>query len=188
MVRITSGLYKGRKLRVPRAGVRPTKDMVRQALFSALGDSLVDKRMVDLFAGSGAVGLEALSRGAGEVWWVEEDARTFALLEQNVGMIDPERLSRCVRMDAFLWLKSGFAPAGLDFIFADPPYRPPEGEASWGGRLLETLASSAALKPEGLFVLEQRHDQPVVDNPGFSMLRFKEYGESMLVYYRKQSS
>lgn len=188
MVRITSGLYKGRKLRVPRVGVRPTKDMVREALFSALGDSLIGKRMADLFAGSGAVGLEALSRGVGEAWWVEEEERTFDLLKQNVGMIDPSLTTTCLRMDSFAWLKSTFSPVGLDFVFADPPYRPPDGERSWGERLLEALAVSPVLKPEGLFVLEQRHNQPVIDNAAFSMLKFKGYGESMLVYYRKHSS
>ncbi len=187
MIRISSGIYRGRKLKVPRAGVRPTKDMVRQALFSALGDSILEKRMADLFAGSGAIGIEALSRGAGEVFWVEGDARTFELLKQNVASIDPSQTGHCRRADAFIWMKSAATPAGLDLVVADPPYRP-EGDVPWGGLLLAALEAAPLLKPGGVFVLEQHEDQPVVDNPSFDMIKDARYGETRLVYYRKKSS
>lgn len=188
MIRISSGLYRGRRLKVPRAGVRPTKDMVRQALFSALGDSICDKRVADLFAGSGAIGIEALSRGAGDVIWVESDPRTFTLLKENVVSIDPARGDQCRRADVFFWLKSARAPRGFDLVVADPPYLPVEGEAPWGDRLLAALAASPLLKSDGLFVLEQHADQPVVDNPGFDMIKHARYGETLLIYYRKKAS
>lgn len=187
MIRISSGNYRGRKLRVPRAGVRPTKDMVRQALFSALGDSILSKRVADLFAGSGAVGIEALSRGAGEVCWIESDPRTFTLLKENVEAIAPERAKTCFRQDAFAWLKSPASPRDLDMVFADPPYRP-DGDQSWGTLLLDALAASPVLKPEGLFVLEQHADQPMVDSAVFDMVKSARYGETLLVYYRKKPS
>lgn len=187
MIRISSGHFRGRKLRVPRAGVRPTKDMVRQALFSALGDSIVGKRMADLFAGSGAVGIEALSRGAAEVFWVESDPRTFTLLKENVEAIEPGAVPRCSRSDAFTWLQSKAAPVALDFVFADPPYRSEDGQP-WGLRLLDAVARSVSLKPEGLFVLEQHEDEPVVDNASFDVIKTARYGETLLVYYRKKTS
>lgn len=187
MIRITGGEHRGRKLHVPRAGVRPTKDMVRQALYSALGASIADKRLADLFAGSGAFGLEALSRGAAEAYWVESDDRTHEVLRSNVAAIFPDQAEHAVRADVFLWLKAASSPVGLDFVVADPPYRP-EGEASWGDLLLAALAGSSVLKPEGLFVLEQHIDQPVIDNPSFDMIKTARYGETHLVYYRKKAA
>jgi 16S rRNA (guanine966-N2)-methyltransferase len=185
MVRISSGLHRGRQLRVPPSGVRPTKDMVRQALFSVLGESIAGKRMVDLFAGTGVIGLEALSRGAAEAVWVESDARTFKTLKQNIEMVcGPSAVSLCFQVDAMRWLLSPHGPAGFDLIVADPPYNPPEG-SSWGECLLEAMTASPRLKPEGLFVLEQRNDQPVIDKPGWDTLKEGRYGETRLVYYRR---
>jgi len=187
MIRIAGGIYRGRKLRVPRTGVRPTKDMVRQALFSAIGETLQGKSMADIFAGSGAVGIEALSRGACDAYWVEDNARTFQLLEENVKSIDPAQAVHCVRADAFFWLKSSAMLRELDMIYADPPYEP-EAEGAWGTRLLEALTKSMRLKAEGLFVLEQHVDEPVVDNPDWDLLKASRYGETHLVYYRKKPS
>ena len=187
MVRISGGIYRGHKLRVPRSGVRPTKDMVRQALFSSLGESILDKRVLDLFAGSGVIGLEALSRGAAEAAWVEENPNTFKLLQGNVqGLLGEEAAKRqtCIRSDAIAWLKSTSNPRDFDLVVADPPYDPGGGEP-WGDVLLAALTSSVKLKPEGLFVLEQHVDQPVIDNPAWNRLKESRYGETLLVYYRR---
>jgi len=185
MIRISGGIHRGRKLRVPRAGVRPTKDMVRLALFSAIGETIEGKSIADIFAGTGAVGIEALSRGAREIYWIEQDARTFQLLEANIRSIDTVQAGHCIKSDVFLWLKSTSTPRELDMIFADPPYEP-EAEGSWGARLLEAVTKSSRLKPEGLFVLEQHVDEPVVDNPAWDLLKTARYGETVLVYYRKK--
>lgn len=185
MIRISGGIYRGRKLRVPRTGVRPTKDMVRQALFSAIGETIEGKSLADIFAGTGAVGIEALSRGAREVYWIEENPQTFQLLEENVKSIDPGFCRFCVRSDAFFWMKSTSMPRELDMIYADPPYKPEAGSC-WGEQLLEALAVSTRLKPEGLFVLEQHVDEPVVDNPSWDLLKTSRYGETILAYYRKK--
>ncbi len=186
MVRITGGLHRGRNLRVPPAGVRPTKDMVRLALFSALGDSITGKRVIDLFAGSGVIGLDAISRGAAEAVWIEADPRTLAILRENVALLcGPETAARtCIASDAFAWLASPRPPDGFDLLVADPPYRPTD-DIPWGQRLLDALGPSAKLKPDGLFVLEQHIDQPVIDNPAWNRLKEARYGETRLVYYRR---
>lgn len=187
MVRISGGKYRGRQLRVPRAGVRPTKDMVRQALFSVLGESLGGKRVLDVFAGSGVIGLEALSRGAGEATWVESDSHTFKLLQQNVAEVAGAGMSKlCFRGDAIAWLKSPAPPRGFDLVVADPPYEPELG-LPWGTVLLDVLTDSVKLKPDGLFVLEQRVDQPIIDNPGWNRLKEGRYGETRLIYYRRKT-
>jgi len=86
-MRITGGIYCRHEIKVPKVGCRPTQDMVREALFSILGARIANCRFLDLFAGSGAVGLEALSRGAESVCWVESNRRTLALLKGNVERI-----------------------------------------------------------------------------------------------------
>lgn len=187
MVRISGGIHRGRKLRVPPAGVRPTKDMVRLALFSALGESIQDKRLIDLFAGSGVFGLDAISRGAGEVVWVEADARTLQVLKDNVTLLcgADTAATACVHADAIAWLGSRRRPHGFDMVFADPPYQPLDG-VPWGERLLAAIAAGDKLKPDGLFVLEQHIDQPVIDNPAWNRLKEARYGETLLVYYRRK--
>jgi 16S rRNA (guanine966-N2)-methyltransferase len=186
MVRISGGLHRGRKLRVPRAGVRPTKDMVRLALFSVLGESIEGKRVLDIFAGSGVIGLEAISRGAAEAVWVESDARTYEVLQDNVNVICGETMSSasCFKADALIWLKSSMAPKNFDMIVADPPYTK-TGDEQWAELLLAVLADSAKLKPDGLFVLEQRIDDRVIDNARWNVLKEGCYGETRLVYYRR---
>ncbi|HMP89914.1 MAG TPA: 16S rRNA (guanine(966)-N(2))-methyltransferase RsmD [Kiritimatiellia bacterium] len=187
MVRITGGLYRGRKLKVPRAGVRPTKDMVRQALFSALGESIVGKRVGDLFAGTGAIGLEAISRGAAEVVWVEAASHTFDILRENLSTVLGESIQphSCVRADAMIWLKSLSPPLELDLLVADPPYEP-ENNMPWAERLLDLVAEGQRLKSDGLLVVEQHIDQPVIDKPVWNILKEARYGETRLVYYRRK--
>jgi len=160
--------------------------MVRQALFSALGESIQDKQVLDLFAGSGVIGLEALSRGAAEAYWVESDSRTFELMRENVVSIRGEGADRhtCIHADALVWLKSKLSPKDFDLIVADPPYDPAGGQP-WGELLLDRLTGGVKLKPEGLFVLEQHIDQPVIDNPAWNRLKEGRYGETRLVYYRR---
>ncbi len=188
MVRISGGIHRGRKLRVPPAGVRPTKDMVRLALFSAIGDSIEGKRIVDLFAGSGVFGLDAISRGAGEAVWIEADPRTLAIVKENVESICGADTAKscCVQSDAMAWLGSRRPPRDFDMVFADPPYQPVDG-VPWGERLLDALSGSDKLKDDGLFVLEQHIDQPVIDNPAWNTLKEARYGETLLVYYRRKS-
>lgn len=180
---------------MPRSGVRPTKDMVRQALFSAIGGSIVGKRVADLFAGSGIIGLEAVSRGADSLVWVESDARTHALLEANVSEMCGEGSGRfsCRRSDVLAWLASPVDRDAFDLMVADPPYGTgapgKEGaQAEWTKSLLAALSKSGRLKPQGLFVLEQRASQPVVDNDALSVVKEGKYGETRLVYYRTASS
>jgi len=185
MVRISGGIHRGRQLRVPKAGVRPTKDMVRQALFSVLGESLVGKNILDVFAGSGVIGVEAISRGAAAAAWVESDKLTFRLLQQNVEDICGANAAKsCFLGNALIWLKSNHPPTGFDLIVADPPYEPLDG-VPWAVTLLDILADSEKLKPNGLFVIEQRANQPIIDNPRWNILKEGKYGETLLVYYRR---
>jgi 16S rRNA (guanine966-N2)-methyltransferase len=117
-MRVVAGAFKGRRLRVPRGTrTRPTADRVREALFSMLGD--VDgARVLDLYAGSGALGIEALSRGAASATFVDNDPRAVAALRRNLDAVGTEAQVR--RQDALRFLSS--ARGAFDLVFIDPPY------------------------------------------------------------------
>jgi len=119
-VRIIGGEWRGRRIRFPSAAeLRPTPDRVRETLFNWLQGAIGDARCLDLFAGSGALGLEALSRGAREVVFVERDARVAAALRQTIATLGGGR-SQVVATDAFRYLQG--APQPFDVVFLDPPF------------------------------------------------------------------
>ena len=147
-VRIIGGLWRSRVLRFPDVpGLRPTPDRVRETVFNWLGQDLTGKRCLDLFAGSGALGLEAASRGALEVVMVERDAAALRALEENLRLLGPAPV-RPIRADALEFLRSD---AGLyDVVFLDPPYA--MGEQA---RLLEQVR--LRLAPRALVYVEAPH-------------------------------
>lgn len=136
-VRIIAGRWKGHRLDVPTGrDVRPTANRVREAWMSVLGPALPGARVVDLFAGSGALGLEALSRGAEHVTFVERGGRQLRCLRENIARFDASDQTSVVRRDVFAFLR-GIAPRTFDLGLADPPYG--KGTAA---RLVEAYAAS----------------------------------------------
>lgn len=191
-MRVTGGILGGRLLKVPRGdAVRPTQDRVRQALFSSLAERIPGCRFLDLFAGCGSVGLEAWSRGAAQVCWVEQDPRTFAVLEGNVRTLcgceagrTKDQEWRCVRGDA-LRFPGGLRQSGpYDIVFADPPYDR-EGTRRWAMSLLEELTAAEIVADSGLFVMEQGRDEAEAVHPAWRMATTRAYGGTRLTIYRK---
>ncbi|MCK5850195.1 MAG: 16S rRNA (guanine(966)-N(2))-methyltransferase RsmD [Kiritimatiellae bacterium] len=186
VMRITGGILRGRRIRVPGTGVRPTQEMVREALFSIIGARIEGCRFLDLFAGSGAVGLGAWSRGASFVQWVERDKRVFRLLEQNVSdCCDEGAKVRAGDVAGFLKQKRVSVP--FDIVFADPPYadaRVGDGKKCWLEMLLDILVSSGTVLPDGLFVMEQGADEALCDHNGWKLELDRKYGQSRLRIFR----
>ncbi|MBN2536818.1 16S rRNA (guanine(966)-N(2))-methyltransferase RsmD [candidate division WOR-3 bacterium] len=177
-MRIRSGRLKGRELRYPRSGLRPTKDITRLAIFNALGRAVAGARVADLFAGGGALGLEALSRGAAEAVFVESSAAVARFLRANVAGLE---CAAVVRGDVFRALHR-LGPARFDIVLADPPYRLGLVEQT-----LEALAREETLSPGGLAVVEHHRLEPPAPDDAWEVARQGRYGESMVTFLRRKS-
>jgi 16S rRNA (guanine966-N2)-methyltransferase len=174
-MRIVAGQYRGRRLKTP-AGLdtRPTSDRVREALFSILGDRVDGARVLDLFAGSGALAIEALSRGAARVVLVESDPRAVAAIRANLDAIG-EGGARVEPVDALAWL--GRARGEYDLVFLDPPY---SSARDLGGRLSRALP--AILSENALIVTESDKRDPLILD--FPLDDERTYGHTRLAIHR----
>src|SRR6478736_4977727 len=119
-MRVIAGRAGGIRLAVPKHGVRPTMDRVKAAIFSSLGEEVIGARVLDLFAGTGSLGIEALSRGAASALFVEENAAALAAIERNLARTKLE--GRVRRQDVFGFLRAVQMPEQFRIVFADPPY------------------------------------------------------------------
>ena len=183
-MRITGGIHRGRILKVPEGiEVRPTQDRVREALFNILMHDIAGARFLDLFAGSGAVGLEALSRGASSVTFVEQNARHVAFIRSNAAMLKvaPEIVSA----DAYIYLSS-FSGTPFDIAYADPPYA--LGEERGFSEMLKTLSDRNVVRPGGLFIAETTSRQNLTDVSSWDLCRDREYGKTRLLIWKRHMS
>lgn len=177
-------------LAVPKSDeIRPTQDRVRQALFNILMPEIPGADFLDLFAGSGAVGLEALSRGAASATFVEASRRHIEVLNKNVATMLGARAgssgTHVVCADVYRWLATYVGP-GHSIGFADPPYR--LGEEKGYASVLATLAERNVIRPDGLFVAEMTAVQRAEETPGWELLRDRTYGKTRLCIWRRLAS
>lgn len=184
--RIIGGVAGGRRLQAPSGtATRPTSDRVREALFSALESSLgtlVGHSFLDLYAGSGAIALEAASRGAGPVLAVDSDRRTARLIESNAASIG---LTVDVTAQQVAKVLAGPGSMLFDVVFADPPYPMPAAEVA---SALALLTGNGWLAPAGTVVVERSTRSVEPEWPdGLVRARAKEYGETVLWYLRAGS-
>lgn len=171
-MRVVAGSFKGRRLATPRgSGTRPTADRVREALFSMLGD-VGGARVLDLYAGSGALGIEALSRGAASAVFVERDAKAVAAIERNLAAVGVE--AAIVRQDVLRFLADDGGP--FDLVFCDPPYDSASGLV---GPLAERLP--AVLSEDPRIVTESDKRNPL-ELP-FPLLVERAYGETRIAIH-----
>lgn len=181
-MRLAGGEWRGRNLKVPSGdAVRPTQDRVREALFSMLQFELAGASFLDLFAGSGSVGFEALSRGAARATFVELAPRHAACLQANVQMLKAEARCTVVRADVYAWLAA--SPTGFDIAYADPPYE--LGAERGYARMLQVLAERNVVKAGGLFIAEMKAHQDPDVSPLWDLCRDRTYGQTRLAVYRR---
>ena len=175
-MRVVAGAFRGRRIEAPRGrATRPTSDRVREALFSILG-AVDGLRVLDLFAGSGALGIEALSRGAAEAVFVESDERAAATVRRNLEALGVE--ARVHRRDAFSWLeRAAGGEEAFDLVFADPPY---SSASRTAGRLSELLPP--LLTGTSLTVTESDKRDPL--HLALPLIDERTYGDTRIAIHR----
>src|SRR5262249_49212364 len=182
-MRVITGTLKGRRLHAPQGlALRPTSDRVKESLFNILRDKVSGCAWLDLFAGTGAVGIEALSRGARQVVCVENQPQAYKALEHN--------LQHCRIREGLTLIKSEVARAlkqcqekgwSFDIIFLDPPYQSNLYETT-----LETLAAGTLLAPGGVIIAEHHRKIPLQDTYGpLHRTQTRSYGTTCLSFYEK---
>ena len=178
-MRVIAGAFKGRNLKSPPSmQVRPTSDRLRETLFNVIAGRVPDSRFLDLCAGSGAVGIEALSRGAAHATFVDRSRRSCQLIESNLELCRvPEEQRDIYCAEAGEFLKQN--PSNpWDLIFLDPPYN--ENYL----RLLEILGSAALSTPGGLLIVEHHHKTELPETVGnLARTRILKQGDSSLSFY-----
>lgn len=177
-------MWCGRKLKVPPGEVvRPTQDRVREALFSMLMNVTPDSSFLDLYAGSGVVGFEALSRGALRVTWVEKEPRHVAILKENLALLGTDK-GEVICSDALRWIKGPGKGRMFDVIYADPPYQLAREQGF--AELMKGVAEYQVVAKRGFFIAEMATRQDAESVPGWEALRDREYGHTRVVLYRKE--
>jgi 16S rRNA (guanine966-N2)-methyltransferase len=149
-------------------------DRVKAAIFSSLGDAVIGARVLDLFAGSGGLGIEALSRGASSVVFVERDRQSAEIIEANLGKT--KLTGRVRQQDVFDFLRHASSAETFQLIFADPPYDKTEADESFTENLLANRELPQLLDRAGTFVLEKRPGEALLEMKLWRIIRQKTYG------------
>ena len=181
-MRIIGGTSRGRRLSGPRgAAIRPTADQVKGALFNILADRIVGARFLDLFAGTGNIGLEALSRGATQATFVESNPIACRLLEANVRRCGFERAAEVRPVPVSRFLKHTRGPA-YDIVFLDPPYQTQDAQ-----RVLPSVGADDIIQPHGVVVVEHFHKTHLDDRIGhLALVKTYRYGDTCLSLYQRE--
>jgi len=177
-MKITGGTSKGRNLKVPAGSkVRPTSDKVKQALFNILGEKVNKASFLDLFAGAGGIGIEALSRGAERVVFVDDARDSLHVIKKNIELIGFSKRTEIVGAKVEKYLKK--ASEQFDIVFLDPPYTFEQEP------VLDLIAESGILNPDAIVIAEHFKKQPSPKQVGELMLsREAVYGDTVLAFYK----
>ena len=186
-MRIIAGKFRSRLLKSPKGmALRPTSDKLRETLFNVLGGLVVDARFMDLFAGTGAVGIEALSRGASETIFVEKHPPTAALIKENLESLDIRTGTRVVASDALKALERiakepSVANTGIDILFLDPPYAEVEAYRA----VLAFLGEANLLAENAVVIAEHQRSLDLPETFGkLERVRVLRQGDAALTFYR----
>jgi len=178
MMRITAGTAKGRRLKSPTAGTRPMTERMKESVFSALGD-VSGLKVLDLYAGSGSLGLEALSRGAKKASFVEKERDAIVKLEENIKTTGFGRKTEVMWADVPTTINR-HADSRMDLIFVDPPYT----VAVPGVRSdLEAIVLGGWLSDEGRIVVHRPHKEAKLNPLGLNLVWEREYGQARLLIF-----
>ena len=181
-MKIISGIYKGRKIKfIKDKEIRPTKDIVREAIFDSLRGWIVNKKVIEMFAGSGILGIEAISHGAKKVIFIEKDKRGIKVIKENIENLGIEKYCEIIKGDCEYEIEK-IANLKYDLIISDPPYDFPISKLE---RIMEKIIKLNILRKKGIMVIEHemKKEIPVVE--GYQVIKSKKYGRTKLTYLRR---
>jgi 16S rRNA (guanine966-N2)-methyltransferase len=184
-MRIVAGSLRGRPIRTPEGqDVRPTSDRARQAIFNILehapwSEGIEARRVIDVFAGSGAMGLEALSRGAGRCLFVDSSETSLAAVRANIEAFGLGERTQLLRQDATRLGRRHQGKPAFDIAFLDPPYA-----RDLAGPVLTTLRTEGWLMAEAVVVLERGSGETAIETPGYERLDQRRYGAAEVLFLR----
>ena len=179
-MRIIAGEFKGRRLAAVRGRIRPTSDKVREAIFNILGPRVLGAQVLDLFAGTGALTLEALSRGAAGAVLVDEDGAALGVLRENLESLGIKERVRVLALPVAGALRKLAAQgARFSLIFLDPPYG-----RGWAQKTLKALEASGLLMPDASIVAEHSHREALLEHlGGLCLIQTRRYGDTQVAFY-----
>jgi len=184
-MRVIAGSAGGIRLAVPKSGVRPTMDRVKAAIFSSLGEAVIGARVLDLFAGSGALGIEALSRGAASAIFVEDERQSTQAIEKNLAKTNLK--ARVRQQDVFDFLRQRSNPEKFEIIFADPPSEKFQHGKSYTEKLLNNEDLPQLLESDGIFVLEKWPGEDLPESEFWRVVRQKAYGATEVLFLTRSA-
>lgn len=177
-MRIISGRFGGRKIETPDGKrTHPMSERIRNAMFNSLGDSVKGARVLDAFAGSGAVGIEAISRGADSITFIEKDRVAQRVIAENIATLGIADDAKLIKASVSSWMDT-YDGEPFDLIFVDPPYHDPQFSTAM--RLI------GLLKPGALMVLSRPGRSESPTKPGVVVVDNRSYGDAALTYFRKE--
>jgi 16S rRNA (guanine(966)-N(2))-methyltransferase RsmD len=181
-MRVIAGKCKGRRLIAPKGKhVRPALDQVKEAVFNILFD-INDLDVLDLFAGSGSIGIEALSRGASSATFVEKDSAAYRSITENLEKCNLQDQATVWKLHVSVAIKKlDKNDTKFDLIFVDPPYL-----KDLVNPTLEQLASSSLLKDKSIVVIEHHPKEPIADIPGMTLTETRKYGQTLITFMKRQ--
>lgn len=181
LMRVIAGRAKGRRLKTPPGpGVRPMTDRMREAVFSSLAAEIPGARVLDLYAGTGSLGLEALSRGAAGAVFVERDRSVLEILRSNIDRVGLG--GRASGAEAGRFLAGASARDSYDLVFLDPPYRTPDDRVGE-----ELAAAGRLLSPGGAAVVHRRAGGEALRAEGLTLEDDRNYGSARVLRYRRRT-
>lgn len=179
-MRIIAGIYKGRIIKFPKSDlVRPTTDKVKESLFNYLNNffDFDGIRVCDIYAGSGSLGLEALSRGAGQVDFIEKDFKVSNVLKENIASLNASSTCKIFRMEAVKFSKLS-EHTSYDLILADPPFFKDDIHS-----VVKNLLKNSFLSEDGLIIVERSVQTKQKDEENFNKESFKKLGDSLIYQF-----
>lgn len=181
-MKIISGLYKGRKLTfIKDKNIRPTKNIVREAIFDSLREWIVNKKVIEIFAGSGVLGIEALSHGAKKVIFIEKEKKAIEVIKKNIENLELSKKCEILKGDCEYEIEK-LKDVKYDLVIGDPPYEFPISKLE---RILGKMVKLNILKKNGIIVIEHHFKKEIPTINGLEVFKKKKYGKTGVTFLRR---